>query len=106
MPRVLLRGSDLQDDCTLQLHCRLDIKTKPLNIVYNPTAIRRVKEFFTVKKSSSGFGTHRSELDLAGTAQTRYEELKQQTKAELKQTWDQLLEGDSTVSVKLGLFGM
>ena len=78
------------------LFCRLCIKTQPLDIVYNPKAISRVKEFFSLD-SYTGTSSKISEIDLLRTAQTRYEELKEQTKAELKETWDKLLEADNTV---------
>ena len=42
---------------------RLDIKTKPLDIVYNPAAIKRVKEFFTVKERGD---FPKTEIELAG----------------------------------------
>ena len=42
---------------------KLDIKTKPLDIVYNATAIKRVSEFFSVRKK--GAQAERAELELA-----------------------------------------
>ena len=42
---------------------RLDIKTKPLDIVYNPAAIKRVKEFFTVREPGD---FPKKEIELAG----------------------------------------
>ncbi|XP_060085097.1 intermembrane lipid transfer protein VPS13D-like [Ylistrum balloti] len=70
---------------------RVKIETKPLDIVYNPSTIRKIREFFSTKN----MGTSRSsQLRLTAAARRQYEFLKEQTKAELKQTLDQILEGD------------
>ena len=49
---------------------RVEIKTKPLEIVYNPSAIKKLSEFFSIKSSSSSSSSSSSaekdELELAG----------------------------------------
>ncbi|XP_004678577.1 PREDICTED: vacuolar protein sorting-associated protein 13D isoform X2 [Condylura cristata] len=75
---------------------RLDASTRPLNIIYNPQAIKKVADFFYKGKvHTSGFG-YQSELELrvAEAARRQYNKLKMQTKAEIRQTLDRLLVGD------------
>ncbi|XP_007491817.2 intermembrane lipid transfer protein VPS13D isoform X1 [Monodelphis domestica] len=75
---------------------RLNVSTRPLNIVYNPQAIKKVADFFYKGKvHTSGFG-YQSELELrvAEAARRQYNKLKMQTKAEIRQTIDRLLVGD------------
>ncbi|XP_069382319.1 intermembrane lipid transfer protein VPS13D isoform X3 [Paralichthys olivaceus] len=75
---------------------RLEVNTSPLNIIYNPQAIKQVTEFFYKGRvHTSGFG-YQSELELkvAETARRQYNKLKMQTKAEIRQTIDQLLVGE------------
>ncbi|XP_077570887.1 intermembrane lipid transfer protein VPS13D isoform X2 [Stigmatopora nigra] len=75
---------------------RLEVNTSPLNIIYNPQAIKKVTEFFYKGRvHSSGFG-YQSELELkvAEAARRQYDKLKRQTKAEIRQTIDQLLVGE------------
>ncbi|XP_056240495.1 intermembrane lipid transfer protein VPS13D isoform X3 [Seriola aureovittata] len=75
---------------------RLEVSTSPLNIVYNPQAIKKVAEFFYKGRvHTSGFG-YQSELELrvAEAARRQYNKLKMQTKAEIRQTIDQLLVGE------------
>uniref|UniRef100_A0A8C3W7P5 Vacuolar protein sorting 13 homolog D n=1 Tax=Catagonus wagneri TaxID=51154 RepID=A0A8C3W7P5_9CETA len=75
---------------------RLHVSTRPLNIIYNPQAIRKVADFFYKGKvHTSGFG-YQSELELrvAEAARRQYNRLKMQTKAEIRQTLDRLLVGD------------
>lgn len=75
---------------------RLEVKTSPLNIIYNPQAIKKVTEFFYKGRvHTSGFG-YQSELELrvAEAARRQYNKLKMQTKAEIRQTIDQLLVGE------------
>ncbi|KAM6218900.1 intermembrane lipid transfer protein VPS13D [Rhynchocyon petersi] len=75
---------------------RLNVSTRPLNIVYNPKAIKKVADFFYKGKvHTSGFG-YQSELELrvAEAARRQYNKLKMQTKAEIRQTLDRLLVGD------------
>ncbi|XP_063799608.1 intermembrane lipid transfer protein VPS13D isoform X1 [Pseudophryne corroboree] len=75
---------------------RLEVSTRPLNIIYNPQAITKVADFFYQGKvHSSGFG-YQSELELrvAEAARRQYNKLKMQTKAEIRQTIDRLLVGE------------
>ncbi|EDL29728.1 mCG140286, isoform CRA_b [Mus musculus] len=75
---------------------RLHVSTRPLNIIYNPQAIKKVADFFYKGKvHTSGFG-YQSELELrvAEAARRQYDKLKVQTKAEIRQTLDRLLVGD------------
>ncbi|KAM4563375.1 intermembrane lipid transfer protein VPS13D isoform 4-T4 [Odontesthes bonariensis] len=75
---------------------RLEVNTSPLNIIYNPQAIKKVTEFFYKGRvHTSGFG-YQSELELRVTeaARRQYNKLKMQTKAEIRQTIDQLLVGE------------
>ncbi|XP_029434245.1 vacuolar protein sorting-associated protein 13D isoform X2 [Rhinatrema bivittatum] len=75
---------------------RLEVSTRPLNIIYNPQAITKIADFFYKGKvHSSGFG-YQSELELrvAEAARRQYNKLKMQTKAEIRQTIDRLLVGD------------
>ncbi|XP_051961416.1 intermembrane lipid transfer protein VPS13D-like [Xyrauchen texanus] len=75
---------------------RLEVNTSPLNIIYNPQAIKKVAEFFYKGRvHTSGFG-YQSELELrvAEAARRQYNKLKMQTKAEIRQTIDQLLVGE------------
>ncbi|XP_070615164.1 intermembrane lipid transfer protein VPS13D isoform X2 [Erythrolamprus reginae] len=75
---------------------RLEVSTQPLNIIYNPQAIKKVADFFYKGRVlSSGFGCQ-SELELrvAEAARRQYNRLKMQTKAEIRQTIDRLLVGD------------
>ncbi|XP_025027200.1 vacuolar protein sorting-associated protein 13D isoform X1 [Python bivittatus] len=75
---------------------RLEVSTQPLNIIYNPQAIKKVADFFYKGKvHSSGFGCQ-SELELrvAEVVRRQYNKLKMQTEAEIRQTIDQLLVGD------------
>ncbi|XP_070561460.1 LOW QUALITY PROTEIN: intermembrane lipid transfer protein VPS13D-like [Ptychodera flava] len=72
---------------------RLEITTRPLYMIYNPKPIRRVSEFFSSKQT--GMTSRPSELHLTKAARIRYEELKNQTRAELLQAWDQMLEGET-----------
>ncbi|XP_043974274.1 vacuolar protein sorting-associated protein 13D isoform X2 [Gambusia affinis] len=75
---------------------RLEVSTSPLNIIYNPQAMKKVTEFFYKGRvHTSGFG-YQSELELrvAEAARRQYDKLKKQTKAEIRQTLDQLLIGE------------
>ncbi|XP_041858896.1 vacuolar protein sorting-associated protein 13D isoform X3 [Melanotaenia boesemani] len=75
---------------------RLEVSTSPLSIIYNPQAIKKVTEFFYKGRvHTSGFG-YQSELELrvAEAARRQYNKLKMQTKAEIRQTIDQLLVGE------------
>lgn len=61
---------------------RLAVSALPLDLVYNKTLIDRVKAFFSPSDTST-------EARLHQLAKRRYEELKTQTKAELRQTFDE-----------------
>ncbi|XP_038078266.1 vacuolar protein sorting-associated protein 13D-like isoform X2 [Patiria miniata] len=75
--------------------CRLEIITRPLDMVYNPSAMQRISDFFdTSTARTKGLASRPSELQLTRMARLRYEELKNQTKQELRQTLDTLLEGE------------
>uniref|UniRef100_A0A4W3GI10 Vacuolar protein sorting 13 homolog D n=1 Tax=Callorhinchus milii TaxID=7868 RepID=A0A4W3GI10_CALMI len=75
---------------------RLEVSTRPLNIIYNPQAIKKVADFFYKGKAHSAGFAYQSELELrvAEAARRQYNKLKMQTKAEIRQTIDQLLEGE------------
>uniref|UniRef100_A0A3Q2P4M1 Vacuolar protein sorting 13 homolog D n=1 Tax=Fundulus heteroclitus TaxID=8078 RepID=A0A3Q2P4M1_FUNHE len=74
---------------------RLEVNTSPLNIIYNPQAMKKVTEFFYKGRVHTSFG-YQSELELrvAEAARRQYDKLKKQTKAEIRQTIDQLLVGE------------
>ncbi|KAL2104176.1 hypothetical protein ACEWY4_001044 [Coilia grayii] len=81
---------------------RLEVNTSPLNIIYNPQAIKKVADFFYKGRvHTSGFG-YQSELELrvAEAARKQYNKLKMQTKAEIRQTIDQLLVGEFIENIK------
>ncbi|XP_028848635.1 vacuolar protein sorting-associated protein 13D isoform X2 [Denticeps clupeoides] len=81
---------------------RLEVNTSPLNIIYNPQAIKKVADFFYKGRiHTSGFG-YQSELELRVTeaARRQYNKLKMQTKAEIRQTIDQLLVGEFIENIK------
>ena len=61
---------------------RLAVSALPLYLVYNKMLIDRVKTFFSPSDTSTEAAFHR-------LAKRRYEELKTQTKAELRQTFDE-----------------
>nr|XP_054769178.1 intermembrane lipid transfer protein VPS13D-like [Lytechinus pictus] len=82
--------------------CRLEIISRPLDIVYNPTAIERVSNFFnkTEDPGNKGLSSRSSELQLTRSARIRYQEIKLQTKQELIDTVDSLLEGEKQTEIK------
>nr|XP_045619802.1 vacuolar protein sorting-associated protein 13D-like isoform X1 [Procambarus clarkii]XP_045619809.1 vacuolar protein sorting-associated protein 13D-like isoform X1 [Procambarus clarkii] len=74
---------------------KLIVSSSALDMVYNPSALEAIKAFFTTpyhKRDDVGYVPHMTALTSA--ARKRYEELKEQTKQELKRNWDQILEGD------------
>ncbi|GFW33195.1 vacuolar protein sorting-associated protein 13D [Trichonephila clavipes] len=90
---------------TIHADHRLHITTRALDVVYNPQVLRCITDFFSLHhgKSSTDFSV--SELRLTAAARARYETLKQQTKAELQQKWDEILDGeDKTVSKNSAIF--
>ncbi|KAL1478254.1 hypothetical protein MTO96_016438 [Rhipicephalus appendiculatus] len=73
----------------------LTVNTQSLDVVYNPSTIRTVKQFFTLfnyEGSSSSGGL----LNLSAAARTRYEMFKKHTKEELRHHWDLMLEGEES----------
>uniref|UniRef100_T1J4D0 UBA domain-containing protein n=1 Tax=Strigamia maritima TaxID=126957 RepID=T1J4D0_STRMM len=74
---------------------KLHIQSQSIDLVYNPSAIQCFLDFFTL-----GFSARHSELKLTSVAKTRYEELKKQTKFELRKNWNQIIEGDQAFSQK------
>ncbi|KAI8500253.1 Vacuolar protein sorting-associated protein 13D, partial [Branchiostoma belcheri] len=77
---------------------RLEVTSRAMVIVYNSTAMHKIAEFFRSPHKSPGLRSQPSETQLtqlAALARTRYEQLKTQTQAEIRQTLDQLLEGES-----------
>nr|XP_037268534.1 LOW QUALITY PROTEIN: vacuolar protein sorting-associated protein 13D-like [Rhipicephalus microplus] len=73
----------------------LTVNTQSLDVVYNPSTIRTVKQFFTLfnyEGSSSSGGP----LNLSAAARTRYEMFKKHTKEELRHHWDLMLEGEES----------
>ena len=78
-------------------YSRLHIITRPMDMVYNPTAIQRISDFFNSNSNNRGLASKGSELQLTRTARLRYEELKNQTKQELRQTLDGILEGEQVL---------
>ncbi|XP_048580764.1 intermembrane lipid transfer protein VPS13D isoform X3 [Nematostella vectensis] len=77
---------------------RFSITTQPLDIVWNPSVIDRVSDFFSNDTLSAQYVN--VERQLREAAWLRYEELKNQTKAELKQTLDSMMEGVQIGNVK------
>ncbi|GFQ85231.1 vacuolar protein sorting-associated protein 13D [Trichonephila clavata] len=83
---------------TIHADHRLHITTRALDVVYNPQVLRCVTDFFSLHHGKSPTDFSVSELRLTAAARARYETLKQQTKAELQQKWDEILDGeDKTV---------
>lgn len=77
---------------------RLNITTRALDVVYNPQVLRCITDFFSLHHGKLTTDFSVSELKLTAAARARYEILKQQTKAELQQKWDEILDGeDKTV---------
>ncbi|CAC5356846.1 VPS13D [Mytilus coruscus] len=76
---------------------KLSINTKPLDLVYNPATVRRVRDFFSSRNKAMA---KVSKLQLTAEARRRYEVFKEQTKAELRNTLDQILAGDESIKTK------
>ncbi|ESO12638.1 hypothetical protein HELRODRAFT_187936 [Helobdella robusta] len=68
---------------------KLSISSQPLDIVYNPTFIEKIKETLTLPQDPANF-----QLDITALAKRKYEVFKKQTKRELQQTIDAVLEGN------------
>ncbi|CAL1290806.1 unnamed protein product [Larinioides sclopetarius] len=83
---------------TIHADHRLNITTRALDVVYNPQVMRCIADFFSLHHGKDTTDFSLSELKLTAAAKARYETLKQQTKAELQQKWDEILDGeDKTV---------
>ncbi|KAM4652130.1 intermembrane lipid transfer protein VPS13D [Discoglossus pictus] len=94
--KMLYEKNPIQRRQEVPVERRLEVSTRPLNIIYNPQAISKVADFFyNGKVHSSGFG-YQSELEfrVAEAARRQYNKLKIQTKAEIRQTIDSLLVGE------------
>ena len=77
---------------------RLSVTTQPLDVVYNPLAFDHITEFFS-RGSMEGAQALLIERQLREVARVRYEELKNQTRAELVQTLDAMMEGSGLVII-------
>ncbi|XP_077532737.1 vacuolar protein sorting 13D isoform X2 [Haemaphysalis longicornis] len=76
----------------------LMVNTQSLDVVYNPSTIRTVKQFFTLFNYEGG-GSQTSSggpLNLSAAARSRYEMFKRHTKEELRHRWDLMLEGEES----------
>ena len=71
---------------------KLHVTSRSLDVVYNPEAFRLMRQFFTVRRSDADADRL---ARLGNAARVRYESLKRQTREELLQTWEQMVEGDS-----------
>ena len=76
---------------------RLSVTTQPLDVVYNPLVLDHISEFFS-HTSMEGTQALHIERQLREVARVRYEELKNQTRAELVQTLDGMMAGSEVVS--------
>ena len=71
--------------------------TQSVSFVYNPHVFKKVSGFFSRSSSLRAQSLH-IERQLMEAARLRYEELKNQTKAELIHTFDAMVEGNVVVS--------
>ena len=69
-----------------------------MSFVYNPQVFKRVSGFFSRSSSLRAQSLH-IERQLMEAARLRYEELKNQTKAELIHTFDAMVEGSVVVGI-------
>ncbi|XP_077510398.1 vacuolar protein sorting 13D isoform X2 [Amblyomma americanum] len=75
----------------------LTVNTQSLDVVYNPSTIRTVKQFFTLfNYEGSCSPSSGGQLNLSAAARTRYEMFKKHTKEELRHHWDLMLEGEES----------
>lgn len=65
---------------------RLNVQSRPLDVVYNPVAVEWLVDFFTRPHQSP-------DAQLRRAARHRYEIMKQKTKQEFIRNWEQILEG-------------
>lgn len=86
------------------LFSRLSVTTQPLDVVYNPLVLDHISEFFS-HASMEGTQALHIERQLREVARVRYEALKNQTRAELIQTLDAMMEGSEVViQITISLF--
>ena len=81
---------------TCVMFSRLSVTTQPLDVVYNPLVLDHISEFFS-HASMEGTQALHIERQLREVARVRYEALKNQTRAELVQTLDAMMEGSEVV---------
>ncbi|XP_067947548.1 intermembrane lipid transfer protein VPS13D-like [Watersipora subatra] len=83
-------------------HSEKDIKvhmrTQPLDVIYNEGVVGQVRQFFSPHKGLQSMSKEMSEAHLAERARKRYEQLKNKTKIDIQDTWENLL---NTSTVKL-----
>jgi len=72
------------------------VTTQPLDVVYNPLVLDHISEFFS-HTSMEGTQALHIEQQLREVARVRYEEIKNQTKAELVQTLNAMTAGSEVV---------
>ncbi|GLH07616.1 Vacuolar protein sorting-associated protein 13D [Gryllus bimaculatus] len=73
---------------------RLHITSQSLDVVYNPSAIKWLTDFFTRPHQ-------KPDAQLRQAARHRYEAMKQKTKDELMKNWEQILAGDLQMDRKI-----
>ncbi|KAG1679362.1 Vacuolar protein sorting-associated protein 13D [Nymphon striatum] len=71
---------------------KLHISSRSLDIVYCPMAFKRLSAFFS---STNLLKNRRSELNLTSVAKMKYENLKKHTKDEIRNTFEQFIEGSA-----------
>jgi vacuolar protein sorting-associated protein 13D len=76
---------------------RLHVRSQPLNVVYNPTVVQHVSEFFKIPDELNRTA-HLSEK-IRSAAYSRIEEAKQRTREELKKNLNSLFKGDPEPTV-------
>eukprot|EP00117_Sycon_ciliatum_P026958 scpid12351/ scgid0886/ Vacuolar protein sorting-associated protein 13D len=91
-------------------NCRLKVECRPLDIVYHPTAVHSITQFFTPPTAGGGAGTSAAQYasfpstaqpsQLSAAARRRYEQWKDETKAGLQNTLDGLISIPETKSIQ------
>ncbi|KAF6041637.1 VPS13D [Bugula neritina] len=79
---------------------RVLMNTDPLDIVYNEAVVKQVKQFFSPKSRINSMTKEMSEFHLADRARRRYEQLKNKTKIDIRDTWENLLNTSTVKSSK------
>ena len=88
---------------TLFICFRLEMRSRPLEIVYNAKAIDRIKSFFTDGLGSAsahgatGGDTHRTSARADRDANSKYQRLKRNTRAEFQEALGTFLQNDEQV---------